>query len=125
MRRAKWILVVAALILAASPAALAQKAYSVTARVDSGTGAIRAKLVPGDFTVPAGKTAVIVSFYHSCPKSNYENKKLGKNIYSLTAKRQMVDANDKPLTSLPPGKYRFSVGGRPGASGKLVYRLVP
>ncbi len=98
----------------------AVKSYTVTAYVVSGTGAIRAVIKPAEFTIPAGKTATITKFYRYCP-TNGEWKKLGKNVYCVTTKSYMVDAKGNPLYNLPPGKYKFSVGGYAGAYGKLSF----
>lgn len=97
----------------------------ITARIDNGSGAIRAKMVPGEFTVPSGNQAVNLKFHWSDPKSGRSSKKLGKNIYSITQGIYMVDGNGNPLAALPPGKYRFFVGGSPGAHGSLSYSIVP
>ena len=42
--------------------------FTVYASVASGSGAVQAQLVPGEFTVPQGNTAVIVKFAHDDPK---------------------------------------------------------
>lgn len=105
--------------------AAASGPYTVYASVTTGSGAVQAKLVPGEFTVPAGKTASIVKFQHDDPNSGYHSEKLGKNIYSVTQNAYMVDASGNPLFQLPPGVYRFFVGGSPGATGILVYNLNP
>lgn len=47
------------------------------------------------------------------------------NIYSVNLGRYMTDAQGNPLFQLPPGQYRFVVGGHPGATGSLTYDLVP
>lgn len=112
------------LTLAVSVAA-ASGPYTVYASVTTGSGAIQATLVPGEFTVPAGKTASIVKFQHDNPSSGYHSEKLGKNIYSVTQNAYMVDGNGNALLQLPPGQYRFFVGGSPGATGILVYNLLP
>jgi hypothetical protein len=97
----------------------------ITARVDRGSGAIQAKIVPSEFTIPSGNQAVNLKYNWSDPKSGRSSKKLGKNIYSITQGIYMVDGNGNPLAALPPGKYRFFVGGSPGARGSLSYTTVP
>jgi hypothetical protein len=97
-------------------------AESCQARVESGSGAIQAKLVPCEFTVPAGKTAVNLSCQRDNPKSGWSSSAPCK-VYSVTQNRDMVDGQGKPLTSLPSGTYRFVVGGEPGAIGTFKYTL--
>jgi hypothetical protein len=110
--------VAALVMLAPAPA----EAESCEARVVYGSGAIQAKLEPCEFTVPAGKTAVNLSCERHNPKANWSSTALCK-VYSVTEKRDMVDGRGNPLTSLPAGKYRFVVGGEPGATGVFRYTL--
>jgi hypothetical protein len=110
--------VVALAALAPAPAL----AESCQARVESGSGAIQAKLVPCEFTVPAGKTAVNLSCQRDNPKSGWSSSALCK-VYSVTLKKDMVDGQGNPVTSLPSGTYRFTVGGDPGAIGTFKYTL--
>ena len=112
-------LAVAALVALAPAAVLAE---SCEARVVSGSGSVQAQLEPCTFTVPAGKTAVNLSCERHNPKSGWSSTALCK-VFSVTEKRDMVDGAGNPLTSLPPGKYRFVVGGEPGASGVFRYTL--
>lgn len=126
--KTRGVFVIAVALLALTlgiSAASASGPYTVYASVTTGSGAVQAKLVPGEFTVPAGTTATIVKFQHDDPNSGYHSEKLGKNIYSVTQNAYMVDGNGNPLFQLPPGQYRFFVGGSPGATGVLVYNLVP
>jgi len=97
-------------------------AESCQARVESGSGAIQAKLVPCEFTVATGKTAVNLSCQRDNPKSGWSSSAPCK-VYSVTQNRDMVDGQGKPLTSLPAGTYRFVVGGEPGATGTFKYTL--
>jgi hypothetical protein len=97
-------------------------ADSCQARVVHGSGAIQAQQEPCTFTVPAGKTAVNLSCERHNPASNWSSTALCK-VYSVTEKREMVDGNGNPLTSLPAGTYRFTVGGQPGAMGVFRYTL--
>ena len=113
------IVAVAALVtLAPAPS----WADSCQARVVHGSGAIQAQQEPCTFTVPAGKTAVNLSCERHNPKANWSSTALCK-VYSVTERRDMVDGAGNPLTSLPAGKYRFAVGGEPGASGVFRYTL--
>lgn len=121
----KVILAIALLVLFAASALAVSGPYSVWARVVSGTGAVQAVLEPGEFTVPAGSTAVITKFQHDNPASGYHSEKLGKNVYSVTQGIYMADTNGNGFLQLPAGKYRFVVGGSVGASGVLVYELHP
>lgn len=125
MKKVSTMILTAVCFCMLTTTVMAAKTVSVTARVVSGTGAIRAKQQPVVFTVPAGKTAVIKKYFFSCQKSKVTRKVLGKNIYCLTTKKYMVDAKNKPIMSLPPGKYKFFVGGYPGAYGILTYTLTP
>jgi hypothetical protein len=113
-------LVAVAVLVALAPAPV--WAGSCEARVVSGTGAIQAQLEPWKFTVPAGKTAVNLSCERHNPASNWSSTALCK-VYSVTQKRDMVDGQGNPVTSLPPGTYRFAVGGEPGATGIFKYTL--
>jgi hypothetical protein len=97
-------------------------AGSCEARVVSGTGSIQAQLEPCKFTVPPGKTAVNLSCERHDPATNWSSTALCK-VYSVTQRRDMVDGQGNPLTSLPPGTYKFAVGGQPGAMGVFRYTL--
>lgn len=101
---------------------------SVTARVVSAAGegvGIHAKKVPGEFTVPEGRTAGNLKYRFHDPKSNFTSDKLTRSsIYSVTEKRYIREAENNPKLELPPGKYRFVVGGGPGAYGSLSFQLV-
>ncbi|WP_281744692.1 hypothetical protein [Thermanaerovibrio acidaminovorans] len=119
-------------LLLASTAALGTSGpYSVYASVSTSSsiqavmGALSAERVPGDFTVPEGKTAVITGFSYEDPKTGYRSNKLGENIYSVTLGKYMVNSSGNPIMQLPPGKYCFIVGGYPGAKGVLTYNLEP
>lgn len=119
------LLVMAIIVTLASTVFAISGPYTVYARVVHGSGAIQAVLEPGEFTVPAGSSAVIKKFQHDDPNNGYHNEKLGKNIYSVTQGVYMADANGNGFMQLPAGQYRFVVGGGVGASGVLVYELHP
>lgn len=102
---------------------------SVTAKVVSAVGegaGIRAKKVPAEFTVPEGNLARNFKYRFHDPKSKAKLDKLnGSSIYSVTEKRYITEAADNPSLALPPGKYKFVVGGGPGAYGSLSFDLAP
>ncbi len=105
--------------------------HTVEARVTSpsGTGAgtnVLAEKQPGSFTIPKGSTGAKLKYSFHDPKSDYTSTKLrGSNIYSVTEKRYMHELDKDPNFSLPPGEYKFVVGGSPGATGSLSYTTVP
>jgi hypothetical protein len=102
---------------------------SVSARVIHAVGegvGIRAKKVPGEFTVPEGHTARNFRYrFHDSTTGLRLDKLSGSNIYSVTEKRYITEAANSSDFELPPGKYKFVVGGRPGASGSLSFEVVP
>ena len=102
---------------------------SVSARVDNAVGkgvGIRAEKAPGEFTIPEGMTARNFKYRFHDPKSKIKLDKLsGSNIYSITEKRYVTEATSGPDFELPPGKYKFVVGGRPGAYGSLSFDVAP
>ncbi len=117
------------LINAPGTAVAKEETRTVTARVDSGSGSgagIHAAQVPGTFTVPEGHVATNFGYHFHDPSSDYTSTSLGSsNIYSMTHGRRIGEAEGNPNFQLPPGKYKFVVGGRPGAYGSLRFRLVP
>ena len=102
---------------------------SVSARVESAVGkgvGIRAEKVPGEFTIPEGMTARNFKYRFHDPKSKTRLDKLsGSSIYSITEKRYVSEATNGPDFELLPGKYKFVVGGRPGAYGSLSFDVAP
>lgn len=116
------LLLVVTTFLAAT--AMAGGTYSVRATVTSGSGAIQAKLVPAEFTVPSGTTAVNLKCFRADPSSGWSSDRLC-SVYSVTQGVDMKDANGNPMTSLPAGTYRFAVGGKPGAYGTYTYTITP
>jgi len=92
---------------------------------NSGIG-IQAERRPGEFTVPKGSQATKLKYSFADPKLDYASTKLrGSNIYSVTEKRFMRELDTAPNFALPPGDYKFVVGGSPGATGKLSFMTVP
>lgn len=102
---------------------------SVTARVVSTLGegvGIHVKKVPGTFTIPEGSKAFAFKYSFHDPKSGIELDKLsGSNIYSISERRYVTEAAGASGFELPPGKYKFVVGGGPGASGTLSFHVAP
>ena len=103
--------------------------HTVTASMDyptnSGVG-IQAEMRPGEFTIPKGSKGAKLKYNFFNPKSGNTLTKLnGSNIYSVTEKRYMHELDKNPDFELPPGDYRFVVGGDPGATGTLAYATVP
>ena len=102
---------------------------SVSARVESAVGrgtGIRAEKAPGEFTIPKGMTATNFKYRFHDPKSKIKLDKLTESsIYSITEKRYISEATNGPDFELPPGKYKFVVGGRPGAYGSLSFDVAP
>lgn len=102
---------------------------SVSARVVHAVGegaGIRAKKQPGKFTVPEGHTATNFKYSFRDPTSNRTLDKLtASSIYSVSEERYVSEAADSPDFALPPGEYKFIVGGGPGASGSLSFDIAP
>jgi len=103
--------------------------HTVTASVDYPTNAgvgIQAQKRPGEFTIPKGSKGTKLKYQFFNPKSGNTLTKLnGSNVYSVTEKRYMHELDHNPDFELPPGDYRFVVGGEPGATGTLTYTTVP
>jgi len=94
--------------------------------VIGGQDSIRAKMAQSTFTIPKGYTAVDFQYNYYDPKKDVPLTTLGpRHIYSITEKRLISEAKGNKNLVLKPGKYRFSVGGLPGASGTLKFKLVP
>ena len=102
--------------------------HTIDASVTYSTGTsagtnIMAERQPGYFTVPAGQVARNFKYYFVDPKSNIERDKLNnRTIYCETTKRWVEIPADPAMLELPPGDYKFVVGGTPGASGTLNFR---
>lgn len=100
--------------------------HTVIASVQQSAGFIQAELVPGLFTVREGFKASNLKFSYHDPKTGIRGNKLdSRNIYSVTQRRYMHELNKDPNFVLPPGDYKFVVGGLPGATGSLTYTTVP
>jgi hypothetical protein len=103
---------------------------TVDASVDYPTGdrgiGIQAEKQPGSFTIPKGLAGAKLQYEFFNPKSGRTLTKLnGRNIFSLTEHRYMDELDRNPDFELPPGDYKFVVGGEPGATGRLRYTEVP
>lgn len=103
--------------------------HTVTASVEYSTERVTGKqatLVPGEFTVPEGFVAGQFRYRWSDPKTGRESDRItATTVYSMTQRRYMSELKDNPNATLPPGKYKLVVGGLPGATGTLTYRLRP
>jgi hypothetical protein len=110
--------------VAAPPDDQAGKRITVTASVDTGDSVyVRAKQVPGPFTVPPGYRATDFHYSFSDLSSGYQSEKLRAG--NIRAIRGFVGANvGEQDFSLGPGEFAFVVGGMPGASGSLSFSLV-
>jgi hypothetical protein len=105
-----------------------EESRTVSAHMGGGSGSgvgIRATPRPGRFTVPEGHVATGFKYHFHDPATSYTSTRLGpSNIYSETLGRSIREAQANPNIELPPGKYKFVVGGRPGASGTLSFKIV-
>ena len=104
---------------------MAGKRMSVEASIDhaSGDPYIMARRRTGDFTIPDGYRAVNFRYAWGDPTSGRESSRLSpKNLEAV--KGWVPQDIGAPGTSLGPGRYRFSVGGTPGAMGTLSFTLV-
>jgi hypothetical protein len=104
--------------------------HTVDAGVDFPTGPtgvdIQAEKRPGGFTIPKGSGGARLKYSFHNPKSGFSSTKLhGSNVFSVTLHRYMTEIDKNPDFVLPPGEYKFVVGGEPGASGTLTYTKVP
>jgi len=103
--------------------------HTVTASMDyptAGGVGIQAEKRPGEFTIPKGLKATKLKYQFYNPKSGNTLTKLnGNSIYSVTEKRYMHELDHNPDVELPPGDYKFVVGGEPGATGTLTYTTIP
>ena len=98
---------------------------SVDYPTDGGIG-IQAEKQPGSFTIPKGSAGTKLDYEFFDPKSGTRLTKLnGRNVYSVTEHRYMGELDKDPDFPLPPGDYRFVVGGQPGATGRLRFTEVP
>ncbi len=102
--------------------------HTIDARVtySAGTSAgtnVLAERQPGHFTVRPGQVARDFKFSFVDPKSGIERDKLNDHtIYCETTKQWVKIPADPATLELPPGDYKFVVGGQPGASGTLNFR---
>ncbi|HPD97976.1 MAG TPA: hypothetical protein PLP89_06600 [Synergistales bacterium] len=99
--------------------------YTLHATVVSGQESVHAARKGAEFLVPPGSTAVITHYWWHDPGSGQTSDRLRSNIFSVEKAIYMVDNNGDGIRQLPPGTYRFIIGGPVGATGKLVYELHP
>lgn len=86
---------------------------------------IQVERQPGEFTIPKGSLGASLQYRFTDPTTDYTSTKLrGSNIYSVTEKRYLRELDTDPSFKLPPGDYRFVVGGTVGARGVLTYSIV-
>jgi hypothetical protein len=86
---------------------------------------VQAEKRPGSFTIPKDSRGTKLKYSFINPKTGYTSNKLrGSNIFSVTEHRYMDELDKNPDFELPPGDYKFVVGGDPGASGTLGYTLI-
>ena len=102
-------------------AVFAAQTYTVTARVVSGSGAIQAELQPVDFTIPSGATGTVTAFYATNPKTGWESKTLGKNIYCVTQGRGSMETATLS-TSFLQGPTAFTWAGTREPTANLPTR---
>ncbi|TWU38277.1 hypothetical protein [Novipirellula artificiosorum] len=123
------LVAIAISIVVAMDAAAKEESRSVTARVVNASGSgvgIHAERQPGHFTIPEGHVATSFQYHFHDPKSNATSTRLGpSSIYSEVHGRAISEAEGNPSLRLPPGKYRFVVGGQPGAYGSLGFKIIP
>lgn len=123
---ASVIILTASFAVAESPK---EPRRSVVASVEVASGQgpyVQAEKRPGEFTIPKGFLAVDLKYAYHDPKSDFQTDKLRpSNIYSVTQKRYYPAVTNDSESGLPPGEYKLAVGGQPGATGVLSYRLKP
>lgn len=71
------------------------------------------------FTIPQASMATQLTFRNEDPGGTYTKNTLDSAIFSVSLNRRLFN----PAT-LPPGDYRLSASGKPGATAKLCYSLV-
>ena len=102
--------------------------YSVVAEIVSETlnGQQQPVLRAGRFIIPADASGVNLQYRFDDPEVGYTSTKLRKsNLYSVTEQRYLRELESNPILALPPGEYRFEIGGSPGAGGELTMTVVP
>ncbi|MFO1042969.1 MAG: hypothetical protein U0941_14360 [Planctomycetaceae bacterium] len=80
----------------------------------------------GLFTIPKDTLGVDLQFRYRDPNTGYSSTTLkGSNLYSITQNRFLRELESVPIYHLPPGDYRFEVGGTPGSGGELTVTIAP
>lgn len=104
--------------------------HTVEASVKTSSGTVAGTNVlavkqPGSFTIRSGQVAKDFKYSFVDPKTGFESNKLtDSSIYCVTAKRWIKIPKDVKTLELPPGEYKFAVGGMPGAVGALTYTTI-
>ena len=77
----------------------------------------------GLFNVPQGCQGMITYFFwqDGTPGTGRTTQIGPYNIFSHTQNRYVAT----PISPLPPGQYRFMIGGHPNATGTIQYTLAP
>jgi hypothetical protein len=82
-----------------------------------------------EFEVPQGMTAINLRYHWTnAPGEEPAQSDRLDSLYDMTSGSYVkikYDAGGRAITQLPAGKYRFFVGGKPGARGILTYDLEP
>ncbi len=101
-----------------------QKTSSIAAQVLQGESQPERRA--GLFTIPSDMLGVDLKFLYQDPNTGYTSTTLkGSNLYSVTQNRYLRELESVQIYNLPPGDYRFEVGGTPGSSGELTVTVVP
>ena len=106
-----------------------------TASAPAKTSTVAAQVILGDsqperraglFTIPMDTLGVDLKFRYQDPNTGYSSTTLkGSNLYSVTQNRYLRELESVQIYNLPPGDYRFEVGGTPGSSGELTVTVAP
>ena len=100
---------------------------TVTASMEHAVGegvGIHAVPKSGTFTIKKGQVAYDFRYSFSDHKQNVTIKHKGPgNIYSVSKQKHVAEATPNPDFTLGEGKYKFFVGGLPGASGSLTFKI--
>lgn len=102
--------------------------YDIIAEIVSETrdGRTQPVLRAGRFIIPADSSGVNLQYRFDDPGLDYTSTRLRKsNLYSVTEGRYLRELESEQIVALPPGEYRFEVGGSPGAAGDLTITVIP
>ena len=91
---------------------------------DGKAAGINAEHQPGEFTIKKGETAYDFKYSFTDNKQNINISHNGPgNIYSVTKRKYVATAAPNPGFTLGEGQYKFFVGGTPGATGSLTFKV--